>query len=152
MDTSATEIRTRPRRHMTVTGSRTGFWAPDTWWRCKGFCFDGYFTTRLNQCLWQTRRYFLHVSLPYLGIPIFIKVIYACDTPSITVGVIHMAHVACPVSGVTCHHCLKRGRWKSVISKSRHAVTKAQLCAYNVYISYVSSNNRRAAWTGRRRH
>lgn len=42
----------------------------------------------------------------YLGIPILIKVIYACDTSSITVGVVHMAHITSAFPRITRHHRL----------------------------------------------
>lgn len=70
------------------------------------------------------QRYSLHISLTYLGVPVFVKVIYARDTPSVAIRVVHMAHVPCPVSRVTRHHCLKPDRMKSV-TESRTCGTRA---------------------------
>lgn len=72
--------------------------------------------------------------LTYLGIPIFIKVIYACDTPSIAVGIIYVAHVSRPVSRVTRHHCLNAGKWekntiRNIWEKQEHKNTKTPLPA-----------------------
>lgn len=34
-----------------------------------------------------------HVSFPYLHIPVFVKIVYCCDTTAISIWVIHMLHI-----------------------------------------------------------
>lgn len=60
----------------------------------------------------------------YLGSPVFVKVIYACDATSVAVGVVHVAHVPRPVSRVTRHHRLEKTQMKSTVSKSRSSNKK----------------------------
>lgn len=81
------------------------------WWILKKKSIDLYLNWH-HLALVNTR-------LTYLDGPVFVKVIYARDTPSIAIGVVHMAHISCPISRVTRHHCLKTGRCKIMMSKSR---------------------------------
>lgn len=73
-----------------------------------------------NEC------YAFHPLLTYLGSPVFVKVIDACDATAVAIGVIHVTHVPCPVSRVTRHHRLKKTKMKSTVSKSRCSGEKKQ--------------------------
>lgn len=42
----------------------------------------------------------------YLGIPILIKVIYACDASPIAIWVVHMTHISSAFRRITRHHSL----------------------------------------------
>lgn len=43
----------------------------------------------------------------YLCIPVLVKIVDTGDAPSITVRVVNVAHVPCPVTWVTGNHGLK---------------------------------------------
>lgn len=51
-------------------------------------------------------------NLKYLGIPIFIQIIYASNTSSICIWVVDMSHIACAFSRVTSDHCLFNNKRK----------------------------------------
>lgn len=65
-------------------------------------------------------------SITYLGSPVFVKVIYACDATAVAIGVVHVTHVPCPVSRVTCNHCLNKTKMKSTVRESRCSEKKGK--------------------------
>lgn len=51
----------------------------------------------------------------YLGIPVLVKIVDTGDAPSITVRVVNVAHVPCPVTWVTGNHGLKTEEMGSLV-------------------------------------
>lgn len=60
----------------------------------------------------QIRNIISVTDCSYLDIPIFIKVVYARDASSVTVGVVHMSYVARSIPRVTCNHGLTKAEWE----------------------------------------
>lgn len=55
----------------------------------------------------------------YLDIPVFVEIVDTSDAAAVTVRVINMADVPCPVTWVTGNHALKTKEIRSLVEQTK---------------------------------
>lgn len=67
----------------------------------------------------------------YLDIPVFVEIVDTSDAAAVTVRVINMADVPCPVTWVTGNHALKTKEIRSLVEQKKKNNKKKYLMQHH---------------------